>query len=340
MIDPAKRWQKFGYKPSYAGLGTFASVPYTEEASELLAGDVVIVGAPMDDLVTERPGTRYGPRAIRAADGSRAVRGGRGPHTWHVGADFDPLTQVRVIDFGDAPVVPGDPAQNHEAIERTVSEVVDAGAMPIILGGDHSIVMPDVAACAGRWGAVGMLHFDSHTDTGFEEYGVEICHGTGMYRLVEAGLIDPSRYVQFGLRGYWPAPAESEWQKSRGILSISMEQIYEQGIDGSLSTAIARIGSGPAFLSIDIDVLDPSHAPGTGTPDPGGMTAIDLMRATRTAARELDLVGAEVVEVLPTAIGRADITALIADRVVREIIAGVALRRRSAAADTSTIRGS
>src|SRR4051812_5515551 len=152
----------------------------------------------MDDLVTERPGTRYGPRAIRAADGSRAVRSAGGARTWHVGAEIDPFTQVRVIDFGDAPVVPADPAGNHEAIEKTVGEVVAAGALPIILGGDHSIVMPDVAAVAARWGPVGMLHFDSHTDTGFEEYGVEICHGTGMYRLIEAGLIDPSRYVQFG----------------------------------------------------------------------------------------------------------------------------------------------
>jgi agmatinase len=328
MIDPTNRWQKFGGKPTYAGLLTFASVPYTEDSSELCPGDVVIVGAPMDDLVSDRPGTRYGPRAIRAADGSRAVRSAGGSRSWHVGAEIDPFTQVRVIDFGDAPVVPADPAESHKAIEATVSEVVAAGALPIILGGDHSIVMPDVAACAGRWGPVGVLHFDSHTDTEFEVFGVDISHGTGMYRLIEAGLIDPSRYVQIGLRGYWPVPEERDWQKGRGIMSISMEQVYEQGLIESLSAAIARIGSGPTFLSIDIDVLDPSHAPGTGTPDPGGMTAIDLLRATRVAARDLDLVGAEVVEVLPTAIGRADTTALVADRVVREIITGIALRRQ------------
>jgi agmatinase len=320
MIDPLQRWREFGEKPDFAGLPSFAGMPYTEDAAELAGVDVAIVGAPTDDLVSDRPGARFGPRAIRAAGC---------PPGPHLEAGVDGFAELSVVDFGDAPVLPADPAASHAAIERTVGEVLDAGALPIVLGGDHGIAEPDIRACATRRGPVGLVHFDTHTDTGAEVFGVEASHGTPMRRLVEAGHVDPARYAQIGLRGYWPGEEEFGWQADRGIASIFMHEVRELGIDEAVERAAAVAGEGPAFLSVDIDVLDPAFAPGTGTPEPGGMTSGELLRACRVLASRLELVGAEVVEVIPTAVGSADITALAAERVVREIVTGLALRRRS-----------
>jgi agmatinase len=160
-------------------------------------------------------------------------------------------------------------------------------------------------------------------------FGVELSHGTPMRRLIDAGHVDPRRYVQIGLRGYWPGEEEFRWQAERGIGSFFMHDVRELGVDAVVERAIAAVGTGPAYLSVDIDVLDPAFAPGTGTPEPGGMTSAELLAACRRLGERLELVGAEVVEVIPTAVGSADITALAADRVVREILTGLALRRRS-----------
>jgi len=206
--------------------------------------------------------------------------------------------------------------------------VLDAGAIPIVLGGDHSISQPEIRAVAARHGAVGLVHFDAHTDTGTEVFGVERSHGTPMRLLVEAGALDPARYVQIGLRGYWPGEAEFAWQREHGITSLFMHDIAVLGIEEVVGRAAGIVGSGPAFLSVDIDVLDPSVAPGTGTPEPGGMGAADLLWAVRSLSRELELVGADLVEVIPTAVGSADVTALVADRIVREMLTGIALRRQ------------
>jgi agmatinase len=201
--------------------------------------------------------------------------------------------------------------------------------VPIVLGGDHSIAEPDIRACAGPHGAVGLVQFDTHTDTGFEVFGVERSHGTPMYRLVEGGVVDPRRYVQIGLRGYWPGPREFAWQAERGITSFFMHDVRELGIREVVARAAALVADGPIFLSVDVDVLDPAFAPGTGTPEPGGLTAVELLWACRAVAQALDVVGAEVVEVIPTAVGSADVTALAAERIVREILTGIALRRRA-----------
>jgi agmatinase len=320
VIDPLERWRQYGEKPDYAGLPSFGGVPYTEDVAELAGADVAIVGAPTDDLVSDRPGARFGPRAIRAAGC---------PPGPHLEAKVDGFAELRVLDYGDAPVLPADPVRTHEAIERTVGEVLDAGATPIVLGGDHGIAEPDIRACAKRHGPLGLIHFDAHTDTGREVFGVEVSHGTPMYRLVEQGHIDPARYVQIGLRGYWPGEAEFGWQEERGITSIFMHDVRELGIDEVVARALAAVGEGPAYLSVDIDVLDPAFAPGTGTPEPGGMTSAELLRASRLLASGIDLVGAEVVEVIPTSVGSSDITALVAERIVREIVTGIAAARRS-----------
>jgi agmatinase len=320
VIDPLERWREYGEKPDYAGLLSFGGVPYTQDPTELEGADVAIVGAPTDDLVSDRPGARFGPRAIRAASC---------PHGPHLEAKLDAFEELRVVDYGDAPVLPADPARTQAAIERTVGEVVGAGAVPIVLGGDHGIAEPDIRPVAAKHGPVGLVHFDAHTDTGSEVFGVEISHGTPMYRLVEqGGHIDPRRYTQIGLRGYWPGEKEFAWQAERGITSIFMHEIRDEGIRAAVDRALEAVGEGPTYLSVDIDVLDPAFAPGTGTPEPGGMTAADLLWACRELASRLEVVGAEVVEVIPTAVGSADITALAADRIVREILTGIALRRR------------
>jgi agmatinase len=317
-IDPEARWTTG--RPEYAGLLSFAGVPYTETVEDLQGVDVAIVGAPMDELASDRPGARFGPRAIRAAGGWL------GPH---LDAGVKALEVMRVVDFGDAPVVPSDPKSSHAAIQRTVGEVVGAGAFPLVLGGDHSIAEPDIRACAERSGPLGLVHFDAHTDTGREVFGVELSHGTPMYRLVEQGHVDPERYVQIGLRGYWPGPEEFAWQRERGIREIYMRDVLEGGIREAVATAIEFVGAGPAFASIDVDVLDPAFAPGTGTPEPGGMTSADLLWACRELAANLELVGADVVEVLPTSAGAGapDITALVGGRIAFELITGLAVRK-------------
>jgi agmatinase len=318
VIDPLERWRGYGEKPDYAGPVSFGGAPYTQDPALLEGFDVAIVGAPTDDLVSDRPGTRFGPRAIRAASC---------PPGPHLEAKLDAFSVLRIVDYGDAPVLPADPARSHQAIEETVAEVLDAGVVPIVLGGDHSIAEPDVRACARRHGPVGLVHFDTHTDTGTEVFGVEVSHGTPMYRLVRDGHVDPARYVQIGLRGYWPGEAEFAWQAERGIVSFFMHDVRDLGIDEVVARTVERVGPGPVFCSVDVDVLDPAFAPGTGTPEPGGMTSGELLRAVRVLAERLELVGADVVEVIPTAVGSADVTALVAERVVREILTGIALRR-------------
>jgi agmatinase len=319
VIDPLERWRGMGDKPDYAGLLTFGAAPYTQDPARLDGFDVAIVGAPTDDLVSDRPGARFGPRAIRAASC---------PPGPHLEAGVDAFAELRIVDYGDAPVIPADPERTHAAIEATVGEVAAAGVLPVVLGGDHSITEPDLRACARVHGPLGLVHFDTHTDTGTEVFGVERSHGTPMYRLVEQGHVDPARYVQIGLRGYWPGEREFAWQREHGITSLFMHDVRELGIREVVERALAVVGDGPAFLTVDVDVLDPAFAPGTGTPEPGGMTTVDLLWACREVAARARLVGADVVEVIPTAVGSADVTALVAERVVRELLTGLALRRR------------
>jgi agmatinase len=319
VIDPLERWRQYGEKPDYAGLLTYGGAPYTQDPAELAGFDVAIVGAPTDDLVSDRPGARFAPRAIRAASC---------PPGPHLESKVDAFDELRIVDFGDAAVLPADAPRSHEAIFELVGQVLDAGVLPIVLGGDHSIAEPDIRAVAVRHGPVGLVHFDTHTDTGREVFGVEVSHGTPMFRLVEDGVVDPRRYVQIGLRGYWPGELEFAWQADHGIASFFMHDVRELGIAHVVERTVELVGEGPVHLSVDVDVLDPAYAPGTGTPEPGGMTSDELLQACREVAARLELVGAEVVEVIPTAVGSADVTALVADRIVREILNGVALRRR------------
>jgi agmatinase len=319
MIDPLERWAQYGEKPDYAGLLTFGGLPYTQDPAELDGVDVAIVGAPMDDLVSDRPGARFAPRAIRAASC---------PPGPHLEAKIDAFAALRVVDFGDAPVIPANPGVSHDAIQATVGAVLAVGAIPVVLGGDHSVTKPAVQACAAARGPVGVVHFDTHTDTGAEVFGVQRSHGTFMKQLVDDGHVVGARYAQIGLRGYWPGEKEFGWQAERGITSFFAHDVRDLGIREVVARAVAAVGEGPVYLTVDVDVLDPAYLPGgTGTPEPGGLTASELLLAVRTVATELDLVGADVVEVIPTAVGSADSSALVAERVVREALTGIAMRR-------------
>ena len=318
MIDPAGRWPDPGRKPPYAGLMSFAGMPWSEDAVDLEGADVAIVGAPFDGLASDRVGSRDGPRAIRVA--SRPI----GPE---VGTGVDPDDRLRLIDFGDVPVVPFEADASREAIEATVGQVVAARAIPYVLGGDHSITGPALRACAAQHGAIGLVHFDSHTDTAPDVYQHSDNHGTMMRSLVLDGQVDPARYVQIGLRGYWPDQDVFTWQAEQGIAHHTAEDVRRQGIDEVVATAIATVGPGPTYLSVDIDVLDPAYAPRTGTPEAGGLEPRELLAGVRRLAEELDLLGGDVVETVPAGWGTADAGALTAAAVVAQTITGVAARR-------------
>ena len=326
MLDPMQRWRQYGEKPDYAGPLTFGGVPCTQDPAELAGFDVAIVGAPMDELVSDRPGARFAPRAIRTASC---------PPGPHLEAGVDAFAELRIVDFGDAAVVPAQPQRSHAAIERPCARSSTPGLMPLIIGGDHSITAPNARAVAARHGPLGLVHFDTHTDTGEGVFGASLSHGTVMRTIVDEGVIDPRRYVQIGLRGYWPGEAEFSWQAERGITSLFMHDVRDRGIRDVVNEAISVVGAGPVFLTVDIDVLDPAFIPGgTGTPEPGGMTTVELLWAARTVAAELELVGADVVEVIPTGVASADPAALAGERIVREILTGVAMRRGVTGSDT------
>jgi agmatinase len=321
VLDPLRRWRQYEEKPDYAGLLSFGGAPYTEDPSELAGVDVAVVGAPMDDLVSDRPGARLAPRAIRAAGC---------PPGPHLAAGIDAFAELKIIDFGDAAVVPGDPETSHRAIEETVGQVVDAGALPVVLGGDHGVTEPALRACARRHGPLALVHFDAHTDTGEVVFGVRRSHGTPMRHLVDDGHVEGSAYVQIGLRGYWPGEDVFAWQRERGITSFPMHELRELGWAHVLERTVELVGSRAAYLSVDIDCLEPGLlGGGTGTPEPGGMATADLLDACRHLGSHLELAGLDIVEVIPRQVGSADVPAVIADRVVREALTGVALRRRA-----------
>ncbi len=312
-------------EPSFAGGLTFHKVALALDEEDLQGADVAIVGAPMDDMVTHRPGARFGPREIRIA-----FDGGGEPKAWHMDLGIDPFAELRIVDHGDASVRPGDARASHAAIHESVSRVVKARAVPIVLGGDHSIAFPDVSAVAEhiQSGTMAVVQFDTHTDTATENWGVEWAHGTPFRHLVDRDVIPGHRLVQVGIRGYWPNPEEFEWARSNGVRWHRMEQITELGIDAVIAMVLQEIADADhLFLSVDIDALDPAYAPGTGTPEPGGMTTRELLRAVRALVLAKGLAGMDIVEVSPP-YDHASITAMAAHRTVLEALSALALHRK------------
>ncbi len=316
-------------EPAFAGLGTFAKLPLVLEADELGDVDVAVFGAPMDDLVTNRPGARYGPRAIRLAYDEGAP-----PRALHMDLGVNPFAKLRIVDHGDAVVTPGDPEASHREIAKGVASIVGAGAAPVLLGGDHSVSYPSIRAVADNLpkDSLAVVHFDAHTDTARENFGVEWAHGTPFRNLVDQGHIRGERLVQVGLRGYWPGPEEWEWAREAGVRWHRMERIVEKGIDAVMRSVVYEVGDAEhVYLSVDVDALDPAYAPGTGTPEPGGMTTRELLRAVRRVVLERGLAGMDVVEVAPV-YDHSGITALAAYRVAPEALAALACHRGGAVA--------
>ena len=294
--------------------------------------DVVVVGAPFDGGTSYRPGARFGPQAVRTTD--YLGHGGSRPS---LALRTDGLRDLRVLDAGDVEMPPGHIEQSLAALQAAVALVVAAGAVPVVLGGDHSIAYADVRGVASVLGAgrVSMLHFDAHADTGDLEFGSLWGHGQPMRRLLESGDLRGDRFLQIGLRGYWPGPETLDWMAQQGLRSYEMTEVVTRGLPACLTEAfaIAVDDCDGVFLSVDIDVVDPGHAPGTGTPEPGGITARELLDAVRRACLELPVVGLEVVEVSPP-YDHAGITAALANRVVLEALSAMARRRRDAADGT------
>jgi agmatinase len=308
---------------------TFFDVPRAslDDPASLAGADVVVIGAPFDSGTTFRPGARFGPQAIRMVESDS-----RGPSRPHLALGVDPLVDLRIVDIGDVLMPPGHIEESLHRLEGAVAAVSKAGAIPCVLGGDHSIALPDVTGVARRYGMgrVAVVHFDAHADTGDTEFGSLLGHGTPMRRLIESGAARGDRFIQIGLRGYWPEPDVLAWMAERGMRSFEMAEIGRRGLNAVLDMAfeIARDDCDGAFLSIDVDVVDPAMAPGTGTPEPGGLTSRELLDAVRRCALELDVVGFDVVELAPGYDSRGEVTAFLANRIVLEVLSGIAKRRR------------
>jgi agmatinase len=248
----------------------------------------------------------------------------------------DALRDLNVLDAGDVEMYSGDAARSVRDVQEAVCAVTRHGVLPLILGGDHTIAWPDAAGVAQHvgQGRVSMIHFDAHADTGDITFGSLIGHGQPVRRLIESGAVRGDRFLQIGLRGHWPEPPTLDWMAAQRMRSYEMTEIVTRGLEECLTEAfvIAADDCDGVFLSVDIDVYDPGHAPGTGTPEPGGLTARQLLDAVRRIAYELPLVGMDVVEVSPP-YDQADITSLLANRVILEALSGMARRRNGPAWD-------
>jgi agmatinase len=319
------------YLPSYVGATTFQKLPSCPDDESLAASkaEVAIVGAPVDDGASNRAGARFGPRSIRTA----TYHSGE---LWSIQLETSVFDRIRCVDAGDAPVVPSRLDRALRVVHEKVHRVARTGAVPIVLGGDHSITYPSAAAVArvAHPRTIGIVHFDAHADTGTDVYGSLVSHGTPMRRLIEEGWVAGRNFVQVGLRGYWPEKDTFDWMREQGMRWHRMVEIEERGAEAVIDDAIAEALDGPEaiYLSVDIDVVDPGNAPGTGTPEPGGMAPRELLRAIRRIVGSVELVGMDVVEVSPP-YDTADVTAALAHRCILEAISALALKRPETATD-------
>jgi len=313
VVDPLERWRALGLpdKPDYAGLLTYAGMPYTQDPAELRGVDVAIVGAPVDDLVSDRPGARFAPRAIRAASC---------PPGPHLEAKVDALAELRVVDFGDAPVVPAAPEASRRAIEATVRQVVEAGAIPVVLGGDHSIGYPDVRAIAPHVdGRVGIIHLDRHLDIQERDMD-ERMHTTPWFHATNIPNAPPANLVQMGIGGWYGSRPGVKVARERETTVLTITDIEEVGVEKAAEVAleVAWKDADAVYLSFDIDSVDAGFVPGTGSPEPGGLLPREALKLLRLIARE-GICGMEVVEVAPP-YDVSDMTAQLACRAVMDVL--------------------
>jgi len=307
-------------EPTYSGALSFMRRKYSKELADV---DVVVSGFPLDTATTNRPGARFGPRAIRAASSNNA---------WNrpYGAEFDPFDRLAVIDYGDCHWDHGRPEEIPAAIEAHAAHVLQSGASLLALGGDHFISYPLLRAYAKRHGPLSLIHFDAHCDTGDDYLGSKFHHGAPFRRAVEEGLLDPKRTIQIGIRGSINDRDMWKFSRDSGMRVVPMEEFYEKGPHAVIEEARAIVGSGPTYVSFDVDGLDPAFAPGTGTPECGGMSVIEAQIMVRKL-RGLNLIGGDVVEVAPP-FDPSGTTALVGATMMFEILCvtadAVAARRK------------
>jgi agmatinase len=300
--------------PRFAGPSTFARLPRLDEVER---ADVGVTGIPFDSGVTYRPGARFGPIAVRNA--SRLLRG------YHAGLDVRPFAAQQVVDAGDIACNPFSIDESIAQIEAGSRELLGAADRLVCIGGDHTIALPLLRTVRERHGPVALVHFDAHLDTWDTYFGAAYTHGTPFRRAWEEGLLIEDRSIHLGIRGPLFSSEDLVDDARFGFRIVTAWDVLELGIAGTAARVRERVGDAPVYVSIDIDTLDPAFAPGTGTPEAGGMTSRELLGILR-AFRGLDLVGADVVEVAP-AYDHADITAVAASHAVYELVSLFAANR-------------
>ncbi len=303
--------------PRFAGIKTFMRLPHVTTTEGV---DVAIVGVPFDTGASYRVGARFGPEAIRSV--SALLR-----HHNEV-LDVSIFDHCSVVDYGDLPVNPGYIEDSYKMIEEGLLPILDGGVTPIMLGGDHSVTLPELRAMAKTHGPVALIHFDSHTDTGDKRFGRKYTHGTPFRRAVEEGLILVDHSIQVGMRGSIYSRDRLDDARNMGFDLVTTVEAQEQGIGDLIQRIRDRTGAAKAFVTFDIDFVDPAYAPGTGTPEVGGFTSSEALRVVR-GMKGLDLVGFDLVEVLPQ-YDPSRITALLAANIVYEFISLIALRKKLA----------
>jgi agmatinase len=298
--------------PRYAGPATFARLPRLDEVPH---ADVAILGVPFDSGVSYRPGARFGPGHIRAA--SKLLR------PYHPALVVEPFAHQQVADAGDVAANPFDITEALTAIEAAVTELRSTEAIVLTLGGDHTIALPILRSVARDHGPVAVLHFDAHLDTWDTYFGAPYTHGTPFRRASEEGLLDPERCLHIGTRGPLYSGHDLADDRVLGFQVVPADDYQTQGVAGAIEHMRRRLGDGPVYVSIDIDVLDPAHAPGTGTPEAGGLTSRELLQTLRALAG-VEVVGADIVEVSPP-YDHAEITGIAAAHVAYELLSVLAL---------------
>jgi agmatinase len=293
--------------PRFAGPATFARLPRLDEVDR---AEIAVVGVPFDSGVSYRPGARFGPAHIRQS--SRLLR------PYNPALDVRPFDVQQVADAGDIAANPFDIQAAIVAIEGGVENVLRSARAPLVLGGDHTIALPLLRVMHRRYGPVAVLHFDAHLDTWDTYFGEPYTHGTPFRRASEEGLIDPGRSLHVGIRGPLYADTDLAETTRLGYATVHCTDYDRLGLDGVVAAVRARVGEGPVYVSVDIDVIDPGMAPGTGTPEAGGLTSRELL-ATLRGVSGLDVVGADIVEVAP-AYDHAEVTGIAASHIAYELL--------------------
>jgi agmatinase len=282
--------------------------------TDLQGVDVAIVGVPFDGGTSYRPGARLGPREIRAQ--SSLIR----PYSFF--QKVAPFDALNIVDAGDVDAPPTSIEKCYAAVEAHIGALADAGALPAVIGGDHSISLPVLRALARRHGPLGLIQFDSHIDTWDEYFGGKYFHGTPFRRAVEEQLIDPRRFIQVGIRGPMYGEDDFDFHREHGITVVDVEQVHSTPLEETLA-AIRRVATGVCYATFDIDAIDPAFAPGTGTPEVGGLTSHQAQRLVRGLA-DVHLVGFDIVEVAPLFDGPGHITSLLAANLLFEFLCAIA----------------